>query len=134
MRIAIVGAGIAGLTTAVALQRSGLTVTVYEQAPELAEVGAGLQLSPNAVRQLRQLGIGPALDKVAVRPAAIEMRRWDDDQLIMSIPLAGCEERYGAPYLTVHRADLHRCLIDAVSPGAVRLNSRLVELAERPDG
>ena len=66
MLIAIIGAGIAGLTTAVALERAGLTSRVYEQAAELTEVGAGLQLAPNAVRQLRRLGLGAALDEVAV--------------------------------------------------------------------
>ena len=133
MRIAIIGAGIAGLTTALALRRAGLSCVVFEQAAELAEVGAGLQLAPNAVRQLRALGLGAALDEVAVRPAAIEMRRWDDDELIMSTPLAGCEERYRAPYLTVHRADLHRCLVAALPSGTVRLGSRLTGLTERPD-
>ncbi|MFI7546122.1 FAD-dependent monooxygenase [Actinoplanes sp. NPDC049599] len=133
MHIAIIGAGISGLTTAVALRRAGLTSQVYEQAPELTEVGAGLQLAPNAVRQLRRLGLGDVLDEVAVRPAAIEMRRWDDGELIMSTALAGCEQRYGAPYLTVHRADLHRCLIGALPSGTVRLDSRLTGLAEWPD-
>jgi salicylate hydroxylase len=133
MHIAIIGAGISGLTTAVALGRAGLTSRVYEQAPELTEVGAGLQLAPNAVRQLRRLGLGDVLDEVAVRPAAIEMRRWDDGELIMSTSLAGCEQRYGAPYLTVHRADLHRCLGDALPSGTLRLDSRLTGLAEWPD-
>lgn len=134
MRIAIIGAGIAGLTTGVALARAGLASQVYEQAPELAEVGAGLQLAPNAVRLLRRLGLGGPLDRVAVRPRAIEMRRWDDGELIMSTPLDGCEERYGAPYLTVHRAHLHRCLVEALPPGAVRLDSRLRTLVEGPAG
>jgi salicylate hydroxylase len=133
MRIAIIGAGIAGLTTALALERVGLSCRVYEQAVELAEVGAGLQLAPNAVRELRRLGLGAALDEVAVRPAAIEMRRWDDGELIMSTPLAGCEQRYGAPYLTVHRAGLHGCLFASLPSGTVRLGSRLAGLVERPD-
>jgi salicylate hydroxylase len=131
VQIAIIGAGIAGLTTAVALDRAGLTSRVYEQAPELSEVGAGLQLAPNAVRLLYRLGLGEALDRVTVRPGAIEMRRWDDGQLIMSTPLGGCAERYDAPYLTVHRAHLHQCLVDALPAGTVRLNSRLRALRER---
>lgn len=133
MRVAIIGAGIAGLTTALALDRAGLNCSVYEQAAELTEVGAGLQLAPNAVRELRRLGLGAALDEVAVRPAAIEMRRWDDGALITSTPLAGCEQRYGAPYLTVHRADLHGCLAAALPAGTVFLGARLTGLTERPD-
>lgn len=132
MRIAIAGAGIAGLTAAAALARDGHTVEVYEQAPALGAVGAGLQLAPNAVRVLQRLGV--ELDGFAVRPAAIEMRRWSGGELIMSTALTGCTQRYGAPYLTVHRADLHEALLRQVPVGAVRLDARLVRIEETPSG
>ncbi|MEO3746334.1 FAD-dependent monooxygenase [Plantactinospora sp. B5E13] len=134
-RIAVVGAGIAGLTVAAGLTRLGLASTVFEQAPQLGEVGAGLQLAPNAVRLLRRLGLGRELDRVAVRPEAIEMRRWQDGELIMVTELGdACEQRYGAPYYTVHRADLHRCLRALLPDDPVRLGRRCRSVSERPDG
>jgi len=132
LRIAVVGAGIGGLTAAAALQRAGLRCTVYEQAPQLAEVGAGLQLAPNAARHLHQLGLAGHLARVAVRPLAIEMLRWDSGQTIMQTPLDGCEELFGAPYYTVHRAHLHQGLLDLLEPGTVRLGRRCTGIAERP--
>jgi salicylate hydroxylase len=132
LRIAVVGAGIGGLTTAAALHRAGLRCTVYEQAPQLAEVGAGLQLGPNAVRHLHRLGLAGHLAQVAVRPAAIEMLRWDDGRTIMQTPLDGCPALFGAPYYTVHRAHLHQGLLDLLEPGTVRLGLRCTGIAERP--
>lgn len=133
-RIAIVGAGIAGLTTAIALTQAGLACEVFEQAPYLAEVGAGLQLAPNAVRPLRRLGLGKQLDRVAVRAEAIEMRRWSDGELIMSTPLGDeCEERFGAPYCTVHRAHLHQYLRELLPDGVLRLGMRCCRLSEESD-
>lgn len=106
-RIAVVGAGIGGLATAVALARQGLPCQVYEQAPQLAEVGAGLQLSPNSVRLLRRWGLADALRTTAVRAEAIEMRRWSDNSVLRRTPLGELSEKlFGAPYYTVHRADL----------------------------
>lgn len=128
--IAIVGGGIAGLTLAARLGRAGIPCRVFEQAPAFAVSGAGVQLAPNAVRLLYRLDLAQRLAAVAVRPVAIEMRRWDDGRLLASTELgAGCEARYGAPYLTVHRADLHEALRDAVPAGSVRLDARCVEVA-----
>lgn len=133
-RIAIVGAGIAGLTTAAALTQAGLACQVFEQTPYLAEVGAGLQLAPNAVRLLRRLGLDEQLDRVAVRAEAIEMRRWSDSTLIMSTPLGDeCEKRFGAPYYTVHRAHLHQCLRELLPDGVLRLGMRCCRLSEKSD-
>src|SRR5258708_1072326 len=113
-RIAVVGGGLAGLTLALPLHRAGLQAPVYEQAPRLAEVGAGLQLAPSATRLLHRLGMESALRASAVVPAAMEFRRWADGSVI-SRGLLGehCEKRYGAPYYAMHRADLHRALVDA---------------------
>lgn len=134
LRVAVVGAGIAGLTVAAALDRAGLRCAVFEQARQLREVGAGLQLSPNATGPLRRLGLGGHLDRVAVRPAAIEMRGYADGRPRGRTPLgAEAERRYGAPYLTVHRADLHRGLLDRLPPGTVHLGRRCVALDGEPD-
>lgn len=130
LRIAVIGAGIAGLTTAAALARRGLRCHVYEQAAELAEVGAGIQLAPNATRLLARLGL-TQLPRLAVQPAAIEMRRWDDGRMLGRTALgSACVELYGAPYYTVHRADLHRCLLGQLAPGTVSLGHRLVGIAD----
>jgi len=78
MRIIVVGAGIGGLTAALMLRRAGSDVEVFEQATELREIGAGVQISPNATHLLHRLGLADALRRVAVRPLTIEIRRWDD--------------------------------------------------------
>lgn len=133
--VAIVGAGIAGLTLAAELARVGSAFRVFEQAPRLGEVGAGVQLAPNAVRLLERLGLSDALRDVAVRPEAIELRRWDDGRVIARTALgAECEERYSAPYYTVHRADLHRALVAAVGAGVVELDRRCEAVQESADG
>ncbi len=132
--VAIVGAGIAGLTLALALVRGGLPCRVFEQAPELGEVGAGVQLAPNATRVLHSLGLGPALRAVAVRPEAVEMRRWDDARTLGRTELGeACEQAYGAPYYALYRPDLQQCLRQALPPGVLSLDQRLDSVAERGD-
>ncbi|MFM1959122.1 MAG: hypothetical protein RL588_639 [Pseudomonadota bacterium] len=103
----VVGAGVGGLTAALALARAGLSVTVLEQSGELGEVGAGLQVSPNATRVLFQLGLEDALSALAFRPEAVEARGWRRGQEISRAPLGEtARERYGFPYFHMHRADL----------------------------
>ncbi|WP_345575311.1 FAD-dependent monooxygenase [Nonomuraea rosea] len=134
MSVAIVGAGIAGLTFAAALRRAGVDVHVYEQAPRLFEVGAGVQLAPNATRLLHRLGLGDRLRAVAVAPQAIEMRRWDDGTLLQRTPLGDlCLLRFGAPYYTVHRADLHRSLLSLVPRERVHLAARCDAVTQSAD-
>ncbi|MFG3494208.1 FAD-dependent monooxygenase [Streptomyces sp. NPDC047928] len=134
MRVAVVGAGIAGLTAAAALNRAGVRTRVFEQTGHLGEVGAGIQLSPNATGLLHRLGLGDSLASVAVRLEAIEMRRWDTDEVLMRTELGdACEEMYGAPYLSVHRADLHRLLLDRVPDDTVTLGARCTGVEERGD-
>jgi salicylate hydroxylase len=117
-RIAVIGAGIGGLATACALRKRGFEVAVYERAGELGEVGAGLQLGPNAVMVLRALGIEDRLRPLACEPANIVSVAWDDAHLRFREPLkAVIAARFGAPYLTVHRADLH-ALLQAKLPAA----------------
>lgn len=132
MRIAIVGAGISGLTVAAALTAAGLECEVFEQAPRFAEVGAGIQLAPNSARVLHRLGLGRFLSQAAVRPAAIEMRRWADNRLLRRTPLDACEREFGAPYYTMHRADLHAGLLGLLDPGKVHLGARCTAVAEGP--
>lgn len=109
----IVGGGIGGLACAIALRRAGLAVSVLEQAPAFEEVGAGLQLSPNATRILRALGVLPALEAVAVAPEALEIRDGQSGRPIAACPYAPAVARYRAPFLVAHRADLLRVLAEA---------------------
>lgn len=111
-QIIVAGAGIAGLTAAIAFARRGFAVRVFEQAPELAEAGAGIQLSPNATRLLDRLGVLDYLRPAAVRPARIALIDARRQRRIAEVPLGeAAEERWGAPYLVVHRADLQSALL-----------------------
>jgi salicylate hydroxylase len=114
-RAIIAGAGIGGLAAAIALLRAGFSVAIYEKANTLEEFGAGLQLTPNATRILSRLG---ALDRVlgfASRPDAVVVLRGSDDVELTRMPLGDAERRWGGPYLVVHRADLQRALVEALS-------------------
>jgi 2-polyprenyl-6-methoxyphenol hydroxylase-like FAD-dependent oxidoreductase len=124
-RIAVIGAGIGGLAAACALRAKGFEVHVYERAGELGEVGAGLQLGPNAVKVLRALGIEERLRPLACEPTNIVSVAWDDAHLRFREPLkASAAAQFGAPYLTVHRADLHALLQARQPAGSIHLNAQ----------
>jgi salicylate hydroxylase len=137
IRIAVVGAGIGGLSVAAFLARAGIACAVYERAVALGEVGAGIQLSPNGSRLLHRAGLTTHLRAAAIRPAAIEVRRWRDNGTVARTELgAACEAEYGAPYYTLHRSVLYRGLLDLVTgtdPDAVRPGHRCVAVHEYPD-
>jgi salicylate hydroxylase len=125
LRIAVIGAGIGGLAAACALRQRGIETQVYERAAELGEVGAGLQLGPNAVKVLRALGLEPALDRLAFEPTNIVSVSWDRAELRFREPLKAVSvERYGARYLTAHRADLHRLLREMLPDASITLGAR----------
>ena len=129
MRIAIIGGGIGGLSAALHLLRAGFDVHVYEQAPRITEIGAGIQISPNASRLLIRLGLKPALDRAGVRPLAIHQRRWDDGRTLQRAPLGSeVEAAFGAPYYHLHRGDLAELLGAAVPAECLHLSHRLVGL------
>lgn len=121
--VLVVGAGIGGLTVALALARKGVAVTILEQRTVLAEAGAGIQLSPNASRVLGDLGLGSALARRAVEPERVVIRSLKEANEIGTIALGpAMRARFGAPYLVVHRADLHAILLDQVrASSTVRL-------------
>lgn len=123
--ILIAGAGIAGLTAALAFARRGLPVRVFERASAFADVGAGIQLSPNATYILEQLGVLPRLLETAVRPEAVVLRRASTLAEITRIPLGdAAAARWGASYLTLHRADLHDALLATVrDTGGIELST-----------
>lgn len=135
--ILIAGAGIGGLVTALALIQRGFTVTVLEQAPELGEVGAGLQISSNGTRVLFELGLEDALHAVAWKPEGKVVRLWNTGKSWELFDLnTDAIKRFGFPYLMFHRADFHRVLADAVmtqQPGALRLNAKVRDFVEHDD-
>jgi salicylate hydroxylase len=134
LRVVVVGAGIGGLTLAIALRRRGVPVTVYEQAPELREIGAGVALSANATRQLHRLGLGDALGAVSVQPSALVFRRWSDGEVIAAHEMGGrYRAAFGAPYYGVHRAALQRVFAGALEPGVVEHGARCVGVSADGD-
>ncbi len=133
--IAIIGAGIGGLTAAALLQRRGHDVHVYEQAKKFARVGAGIQQSANAVRVLREIGLEQSLRDMAFQPNSWNNREWDTGAVKYELPLGEVfEARYGAPYLLLHRGDLHSALINAVDSARIHLDMPLAGLDAHEDG
>jgi salicylate hydroxylase len=136
--ILIAGAGIGGLTAAMALLSRGFRVSVLEQARELAELGAGVQISANGAHALFSLRLEPALKKVWCEPAGKEIRLWSTGETWKLFDLgAVSRQRYGAPYFMIHRADLHLILLRAVkaaAPDAITLNARVTGFEQDASG
>lgn len=132
--IAISGAGVAGLVCAIALGAKGHGVTVFEQAPAFARVGADVNLTPNAVRALDGIGIGDQLRALAARPTHRISRMWDTGEVTSCIEMAqAAEQAYSAPQLTIHRADLLKTLERALPQGCVHLGHKVSGVQILPD-
>ena len=136
--VIVAGAGMAGLTAALAMARAGLRATVYEQATQLQETGAGLQLGPNATRVLLALGLGPRLAPVVTVPEAVRVMSAGSGREIARIPLGRhVEARYGAPYWALHRGDLQAALAAAANDEQdvkVSLGARVEDFAAHANG
>jgi salicylate hydroxylase len=136
--ILIAGAGIGGLTAGANLLAAGHEVTIFEQAVELSEVGAGLQLSANATHVLRHLGLAAALAEISARPGAYVFRLHDTGEEIQRFALSDEHEKlHGAPYYQIHRADIHALLaakVRELKRDAIRLNCRVAGFEESGDG
>jgi salicylate hydroxylase len=131
--VAIVGGGIAGLTLAVSLARRSMSVQVFEQETELRAIGAGIGLGGNATRLLEDLGVDAA--SVANVPPALEFRRWRDGEMLWAHPAGDWyRSRFGAPFLTLHRATFQQLLAAAVPPGCIHLNHQLDRLSDQAAG
>lgn len=129
--VAVVGGGIGGLAAALSLRRAGIDVHVYEQAKVLSEVGAGIQISPNASRILHGLGLAGALAKMGVKPLAWHQRRWDDGRTLLRTPLAeAMEAAFGTPYYQMHRADVLDTLASALPADRLHVGHRLTAMVD----
>jgi 2-polyprenyl-6-methoxyphenol hydroxylase-like FAD-dependent oxidoreductase len=129
LKVLVVGAGIGGLTTAVALRRVGIEASVHEQAPELREVGAGISLWPNAIKALRRLGIADAVESAGCAVTHAETRD-RHGAILHSSPVDQLEARFGASLVMVHRAALHAALVAALDEDAIHLDRRCVALVQ----
>ncbi|MDM0030952.1 FAD-dependent monooxygenase [Variovorax sp. J22P271] len=133
--IGIVGAGIGGLVAGIALQRAGHDVVVFEQAKQFARVGADINLTPNAVRALDGLGVGEAARVTAARPSHRISRTYDSGEETSRLEMAdSAEARYGAPQLTIHRADLLAALADMFPAERVALGKRAQSITPDAEG
>ena len=137
LKILIAGAGLGGLTAASCLMKAGHKVEIYEQAPKLGEIGAGIQISANAMHVLRDLGLEREIRAVGVHPAAYVFRLFDSGEEIQRFSLAEEHERiHGAPYTQLHRADFHDILArraQAFDPAVVHLNKKGIGYVEHED-
>lgn len=137
LKIGIAGAGLGGLTAAACLLQDGHDVTVYEQAPELGEVGAGIQISANAMHVMLHIGVGEEIADQAVRPEAYTFCMADTNEVVQSFELSQQHEKaHGAPYYHVHRADIHDILaarVNALKPDCIQLSHRALGYEETSD-
>lgn len=135
LRIGICGGGVGGLTAALALRRAGHAVVVFEQSAQFARVGADLNLTPNAVRALDGLGLGDEIRATAARPTHRISRIWDTGEETSRLEMADTAERvYGAPQLTVHRADFLNALRSKLPPDVIELGRRVTAIGSGPAG
>jgi len=135
LNIGVVGGGVGGLTAAIALRRNGHNVTVYEQAGKYMRVGADINLTPNVVLALDGLGVGEACRRTGARPTFRISRDWDTGRETSRLPMSdAAEARYGAPQLTIHRADLLAVLTETFPADRVHFSKRLRTLEQAGDG
>src|SRR5215213_6524235 len=126
LSIAVVGAGMGGLAVAATLRRAGVEVQVYEQASRFARIGAGIQMMPNSMKVLRGIGIEERLRQTAFAPFSHLNRIGDTGELTRELPMP--ESLYGAPYLCMHRADLHGALASVLPADIIHLGKKLAGL------
>jgi 6-hydroxynicotinate 3-monooxygenase len=125
-KIAVIGAGLGGMTVAGLLQRSGFVVKVYEQASAFSRIGAGIHLSSNVMLVMRRLGIEQALCDIGLHPDAFVSRQWDTGEILFELPFdQASEAHYGAAYINVHRGDLHAVLESALEDGTIAFGKKL---------
>ena len=131
IRIGIAGAGLGGVAAAGLLERAGFDVVLYDQAPGFSRLGAGIQFGPNVLKILAQLdGLDKELEAISCLPDYWVSRKWDDGTIMAKIPLNAERSRYGAPYITIHRGDLHQRMLERISPERVRWGHKLIDFSD----
>ncbi|HWK60675.1 MAG TPA: FAD-dependent monooxygenase [Eoetvoesiella sp.] len=131
MKVGIIGGGIGGVTLAAALSQRGIQTHLFERAAQFGEVGAGIQMTPNAVKVIKALGAGDALAKVGFLPEALVGRNWDSGEETFRIPLKqDCPRLYGAEFYHVHRADLHHLLTELITDANVTFSAQCTGVAQ----
>jgi salicylate hydroxylase/6-hydroxynicotinate 3-monooxygenase len=135
LSVAVIGAGMGGLTAAAALRRAGIGVTVYEQAPRFMRLGAGIQIGCNAMKVLRAFGLEPVLRGTAFYPRSWNNKDYDTGEVRFDMIFGeSAEARWGAPYLLAHRGDLHTALASLALESGLKLDHKLMGLDELPGG
>ena len=135
LHIGIVGAGVGGLTAAIALQKQGHRVTVVEQSAKFSHVGADINLTPNVVRALDGVGVGAGIRRTGARPTFRISRDWDTGLETSRLPMGDTAEKlYGAPQLTIHRADIIAALAETFPIANIQFSKRLKTVTESEQG
>jgi 6-hydroxynicotinate 3-monooxygenase len=135
LSVAVIGAGIGGLTAAAALRRAGLDVEVFEQAKQFTRLGAGIQQTPNAVMVLRALGLEERLRTLGYQPSVMHYRDAVSGEILWEKAQGRkAEEQFGAPHLLLHRGDLHEALASLVPPELVHLDRKLSSFEQNENG
>ena len=132
LSVAVVGAGMGGLAVAATLRDAGFAPQVYEQAPQFERIGAGIQMMPNSMKVLRRIGVEAKVRARAFQPYSHLNRAWDTGEVMRELPMP--EELFGAPYLCMHRADLHAALVSVLPPESIHLNKKLAGLDQSGSG
>ena len=134
-KVAIVGAGIGGLTAAIAMHRRDIEVEVYEQSPQIAEIGAGVSLSPNAIKAFRALGLDGQIAAIGFESDNQVVRAWNTGDVLSKVFRKGVyQKEFGAPYLSVHRADLVEVLRQQLPDNVIHLNARCTDVETGGNG
>lgn len=133
MQVAIVGAGIGGLTLAIALKKAGISFRVYEAASELRPVGAGIAIANNAMQVYRHLGVAPQLNEKGTRISTVRLTDLNL-RVLDQTSLVSFEQHYQLANIAIHRSDLHQVLLDAVGVGHLQLNKRLQQITSTEAG
>jgi 6-hydroxynicotinate 3-monooxygenase len=133
-KFAIIGAGIGGLALAALLSRQGANVKVYEQARQFQRIGAGIQMSSNAMRVLRAMGLEAHLCELGFQPPAWTHRVWDTGEHLADLDFSDAAQRYGAPYLLMHRGDLHAAILSAVPAALIAFDHKLAGFDHNASG
>lgn len=132
--IAVIGAGLGGAAAAALLADAGFSVHSFEQAPEFNRLGAGIHIGPNVMKIFRQIGLEDTLAKIGSHPSHWFSRDGNTGEYLSEIPLGEFAlKEYGAPYITIHRGDMHAVQIEALDPSTVHFGYKLTDLEERDD-